>query len=407
MPRGRPIEPVVLTDDEKDRLLSLANSRSLPHGVVRRAQIVLACAQGEANASIARRMRLSDATVGKWRKRYRMQGIEGLHDELRPGRPRTHDDERVAEVINTALQTKPPDGATHWSVRAMAEQSGVSKSTVQRWFSLFAIQPHRQRYFKLSNDPFFVEKVRDIVGLYLNPPDHAVVLCVDEKTQVQALNRTQPMLPMGLGYVEGVTHDYVRHGTTTLFAALDIATGQVIAQCKKRHRHQEFLAFLRHIDANLPEPFDVHLIADNYATHKHPKVRAWLARRPRYHIHYTPTYASWLNQVERWFGIITQTAIRRGSFSNVSELVNKIDLFVHHYNAKATPFMWTATADSILAKVQRLCSYISGTQHTPTELGTSGRIGLNWGAACKTLLDSVPKNYKDSIYGVAWLMVRL
>ena len=224
MPRGRPIEPVVLTDDEKDQLLSLANSRSLPHGVVRRAQIVLACAQGEANASIARRMRLSDATVGKWRKRYRMQGIEGLHDELRAGRPRTHDDERVAEVINTALQTKPPDGATHWSVRAMAEQSGVSKSTVQRWFSLFAIQPHRQRYFKLSNDPFFVEKVRDIVGLYLNPPDHAVVLCVDEKTQVQALNRTQPMLPMGLGYVEGVTHDYVRHGTTTLFAALDIAT---------------------------------------------------------------------------------------------------------------------------------------------------------------------------------------
>ena len=280
-----------------------------------------------------------------------MQGIEGLHDELRAGRPRTHDDERVAEVINTALQTKPPDGATHWSVRAMAEQSGVSKSTVQRWFSLFAIQPHRQRYFKLSNDPFFVEKVRDIVGLYLNPPDHAVVLCVDEKTQVQALNRTQPMLPMGLGYVEGVTHDYVRHGTTTLFAALDIATGQVITQCKKRHRHQEFLAFLRHIDANVPEPFDVHLIADNYATHKHPKVRAWLARRPRYHIHYTPTYASWLNQVERWFGIITQTAIRRGSFSNVSELVNKIDLFVHHYNAKATPFMWTATADSILAKI--------------------------------------------------------
>ena len=245
----------------------------------------------------------------------------------------------------------------------MAEQSGVSKSTVQRWFSLFAIQPHRQRYFKLSNDPFFVEKVRDIVGLYLNPPDHAVVLCVDEKTQVQALNRTQPMLPMGLGYVEGVTHDYVRHGTTTLFAALDIATGQVITQCKKRHRHQEFLAFLRHIDANVPEPFDVHLIADNYATHKHPKVRAWLARRPRYHIHYTPTYASWLNQVERWFGIITQTAIRRGSFSNVRELVSKIDLFVHHYNAKATPFMWTATAESILAKVQRLCSYISGTQH--------------------------------------------
>ncbi len=232
----------------------------------------------------------------------------------------------------------------------MAEQTGVSKSTVQRWFSLFAIQPHRQRHFKLSNDPFFVEKVRDIVGLYLNPPDHAVVLCVDEKTQVQALNRSQPMLPIGLGYVEGVTHDYVRHGTTTLFAALDIATGQVITQCKKRHRHQECLVFLRHVDANVP-------------THKHPRIRARLARRPRYHIHYTPTHASWLNQVERWFGIITQMAIRRGSFSNVTELVNKIQRFVEHYNAKATPFMWTATAESILAKVQRLCSYISGTPH--------------------------------------------
>jgi transposase len=239
-------------------------------------------------------------------------------------------------------------------VRSLAEETGVSKSTVQRWFELFGVQPHRQRHFKLSNDPFFIEKVRDIVGLYLNPPDHAVVLCVDEKTQVQALNRTQPMLPMGLGYVEGVTHDYVRHGTTTLFAALDVATGQVFSQCKPRHRHQEFLAFLRHIDANVPAQFDVHLVADNYATHKHPKVKAWLARRSRFHIHYTPTYASWLNQVERWFGIITQKAIRRGSFSSVKELVAKIERFVEHYNANPKPFMWTATAESILAKVERL-----------------------------------------------------
>jgi transposase len=281
-------------------------------------------------------MGLNKATVGKWRKRYHEQGIEGLHDELRSGRPRTHDDERVAEVINTALQTQPADGS-HWSVRTLAEQTGVSKSTVQRWFELFGIQPHRQRHFKLSNDPFFIEKVRDIVGLYLNPPDHAVVLCVDEKTQVQALNRTQPMLPMGLGYVEGVTHDYVRHGTTTLFAALDVATGEVFSQCKSRHRHQEFLAFLRHIDANVPAQFDVHLIVDNYATHKHPKVKAWLARRPRYHIHYTPTYASWLNQVERWFGIITQKAIRRGSFSSVKALVAKIERFVAHYNVNLNP----------------------------------------------------------------------
>jgi transposase len=362
MPRGRPVAPIVLNEAEKSQLLSLATSRALPHGLVQRAQIVLCCAEGDAHAAIAERLGLNKATVGKWRKRYREHGIEGLHDELRSGRPRTHDDERVAEVINTALQTRPGDGS-HWSVRSLAEETGVSKSTVQRWFELFGVQPHRQRHFKLSNDPFFIEKVRDIVGLYLNPPDHAVVLCVDEKTQVQALNRTQPMLPMGLGYVEGVTHDYVRHGTTTLFAALDVATGQVFSQCKPRHRHQEFLAFLRHIDANVPGQFDVHLVADNYATHKHPKVKAWLARRSRFHIHYTPTYASWLNQVERWFGIITQKAIRRGSFSSVKELVAKIERFVEHYNANPKPFMWTATAESILAKVERLCRSISGTAH--------------------------------------------
>ncbi len=256
--------------------------------------------------------------------------------------------EALRSRVNTALQSKPRDGSSHWSVRALGEETGISKSTVQRWFNLFSIQPHRQRHFKLSNDPFFVEKVRDIVGLYLNPPDHAVVLCVDEKTQVQALDRTQPLLPMGLGYVEGVTHDYVRHGTTTLFAALDIASGQVIAQCKKRHRHQEFLAFLNHIDTNVPDPFDIHLIADDYATHKHPKVRAWLAKRPRYHVHFTPTYASWLNQVERWFGIVTQMAIRRGSFSSVSQLVQKIQLFVQNYNRNAAPF-GTNLRDTTLA----------------------------------------------------------
>ena len=362
MPRGRPIAPVTLNRDEKNQLLSIARSRSLPHGIVRRAQIVLACADGEPNASIAKRMKLNPMTVGKWRRRYLQQGLQGLHDQLRPGRPRAHEDERVAEVINTALQSQPPN-ATHWSVRAMAEHTGISKSTVQRWFDLFGVQPHRQRHFKLSNDPFFIEKVRDIVGLYLNPPDHAVVLCVDEKSQIQALQRTQPMLPMGLGYVEGVTHDYVRHGTTTLFAALDVATGEVLAQCKRRHRHQEFLAFLRHIDASVPKTLDVHLIVDNYATHKHPKVKAWLARRPRYTLHYTPTYASWINQVERWFGLITQQAIRRGSFSSVKELTRKINAFVDQYNAHASPFTWVATADSILAKIERLCLCISGTRH--------------------------------------------
>lgn len=359
---ARRAEPIVLSEEERIQLNSLANSRALPHGLVQRAQIVLACADGEPGNEIAERLRVNKNTVVKWRKRYLEQGIEGLHDELRPGRPRQHDDERVAEVINTALQSQPAH-ATHWTVRAMADETGVSKTTVNRWFTLFGVQPHRQRTFKISNDPFFVEKVRDIVGLYLNPPDHAVVLCVDEKSQIQALDRTQPMLPMGLGYVEGVTHDYVRHGTTTLFAALDIATGEVLAQCKKRHRHQEFLAFLRHIDNNVPADLDVHIICDNYSTHKHAKVKAWLARRPRYHIHYTPTYASWLNQVERWFGIITQQAIRRGTFSSVKQLIHKITQFVDNHNTQTSPFIWTATADSILAKVERICTLISGTAH--------------------------------------------
>ena len=362
MPRGRPVTPLTLDQHQKDQLLGIARSRSLPHGIVRRAQIVLACAEGETHTAIAERFGVSNITVGKWRRRYLEQGLEGLHDELRSGRPRTHEDDRVAEVINTALQDRPPN-ATHWSVRAMADHTGISKSTVQRWFGLFGVQPHRQRHFKLSNDPFFALKVRDIVGLYLNPPDHAVVLCVDEKTQIQALERTQPLLPMGLGYVDGVTHDYVRHGTTTLFAALDVATGAVLAQCRKRHRHQEFLAFLRHIDANVPENLDVHLVIDNYCTHKHAGVKAWIARRPRFHVHYTPTYASWINQVERWFGIITQQAIRRGSFSNVRELTRRINEFVEGYNEKARPFVWVATAESMLAKIERLCKPVSGTQH--------------------------------------------
>jgi putative transposase len=239
----------------------------------------------------------------------------------------------------------------------------VSKSTVHRIWQAFGLEPHRQKHFKLSTDPFFVEKVRDIVGLYLNPPENAVVLCVDEKSQIQALERTQPMLPMGIGYVEGVTHDYRRHGTTTLFAALDTAKGTVIAQCRQRHRHQEYLDFLRQIEKNVPAELDVHVIVDNYATHKHPRVKRWFAARPRYHVHFTPTYASWLNQVEIWFNRITQRAIRRGTFRSVKELVEKIDQYVRISNTHAHPFTWTATADSIFAKVQRLCERIYGTGH--------------------------------------------
>ncbi|QPN60137.1 IS630 family transposase [Synechococcus sp. CBW1002] len=363
MPTGRPMAPLELSADEASQLQSLAGSRTLPHSIVHRAQIVLACAAGDTNTAVAKRFGVRGSTVGKWRQRYIDLGIEGLHDELRPGRPRTYEDDKVAEVINRALQTRPPDGSTHWSARTLAAATGISKTTVHRWLQTFSVQPHRQKHFKLSTDPFFVEKVRDIVGLYLNPPDKAMVLCVDEKTQIQALDRTQPLLPMGLGYVEGVTHDYIRHGTTTLFAALDVATGEVITQCKPRHRHQEFLGFLRQIETSVPDDLDIHLIVDNYCTHKHAKVRSWLAQRPRFHVHYTPTYASWLNQVERWFGIITQRAIRRGSFSSVKELIAKIEQFVAAYNKTRAPFNWTATADSILEKLQRLCSQISGTAH--------------------------------------------
>lgn len=359
---GRPKTPMVLSDEEHEQLKSLVSSRSLPHGLVTRVRIVLMAAQGATNRAIAEKVGLSIQSVGKWRKRFLEQGLAGLHDELRPGRPRSVSDAQVAQVIQKTLKTKPKNG-THWSIRSVAEETQLSRSTVHRIWKAFGLQPHRQRHFKLSTDPFFVEKVRDIVGLYLNPPDKALVLCVDEKSQIQALDRTQPLLPMGIGYAEGITHDYVRHGTTTLFAALDIATGQVLAQCKRRHRHQEYLQFLKHIDSNVPQDLTIHLVVDNYATHKHPQVKRWLAARPRYQVHFTPTYASWLNQVEIWFNIITQRAIRRGTFRSVKQLIANITRFVENHNTKTQPFVWTATADSILEKIERLCQYISETGH--------------------------------------------
>jgi putative transposase len=362
MSMGRPLPALELTADERQQLNGFAASRSLPHALVARARLVLWAAEGTANQEIAARLSWSKATVGKWRQRFVEHRLVGIYDELRPGRPRSVSDEQIAVLLRRTLKQKPPTG-THWTVRLAAEANGLSKSSVHRVFQLFAVQPHRSKSFKLSNDPFFVEKVRDVVGLYLNPPDHAIVLSVDEKSQIQALNRTQPVLPMGLGYIEGVTHDYVRNGTTTLFAALDIASGNVLTECKPRHRHQEFLGFLKRIDEAVPATLDVHLILDNYATHKHAKVRAWLAARPRFHLHFTPTYSSWLNQVERWFGLITQQAIRRGSFKSVKELIAKINHFVQHYNRNSKPFAWTATADSIFAKLARLCSRISGTKH--------------------------------------------
>ena len=346
MAMGRPKAALVLSADERGQLQSLARSRSLPAGLVRRANLVLACAEGAANSAVAAQFGVTSATVGKWRQRFVAQRIAGLHDELRPGKPRSIDDERIAGLLTTTLHQKPKDGATHWSVRGLAAETGISKTSVHRLLQVFGLQPHRQDTFKLSTDPFFIEKLRDVVGLYLDPPDKALVLCVDEKSQVQALERTQPLLPMGFGYVEGVTHDYVRHGTTTLFAALNLLDGAVLAQCRPRHRHQEFLGFLRAIETAVPANLEIHIVLDNYATHKHPKVKAWLAARPRWHLHFVPTYSSWLNLVERFFAPISDKAIRRGSFASVRDLVGKIEHFVSHYNRTCQPFVWTATADS-------------------------------------------------------------
>jgi transposase len=362
MRTGRPLRPLTLAPAAREQLVAYTRSRSLPQPLVTRARIVLRAADGVNNTVIAEELGLSKPTVGLWRQRYLRQGVQGLYDELRPGGPRSIGDERIALLLRRTLKTK-PKGATHWTCRALAPEARVSKSTVQRIWRAFGLQPHRQKQFKLSTDPFFVEKVRDIVGLYLHPPANALVLCVDEKSQIQALERTQPLLPLGLGYVEGVTHNYVRHGTTTLFAALDLASGRVLTQTKHRHRHQEFLQFLRHIEAAVPPALAVHLVVDNYGTHKHATVRRWLAARPRFQVHYTPTYASWLHQVEIWFGIITQRAIRRGTFRHVRDLVAKIEDFVRHYNRRCHPFVWTATADSIVAKIERLCKAIAGTRH--------------------------------------------
>ncbi len=329
---------------------------------VTRAKIIIMAAKGASNKAIAKKLGYTPYAVGLWRQRFLKHGLAGLHDELRCGRPRSISDEQVAELIRKAIKTRPL-GRTNWTIRSMAEEIQISHQTVKRIWNAFGLLHHRQRHFKISSDPFFVEKVRDIVGLYLNPPNKAMVLCADEKSQIQALDCTQPVLPMGLGYVEDGTHDYVHHGTTTLIAALDIATGQVLTRCKCRHRHQEYLGFLKHIEANVPEELDIHLVVDNYSTHEHPRVKRWLALHLCYLVHFTPTYSLWLNQVEIWFNRTTQQAIRRGTFRSVKDLVSKIDHFVPRYNAQTKPFVWTVTAESILDKVKRLCQVISVTQH--------------------------------------------
>lgn len=352
MRTGRPKVALILTADERRRLDSLAHrSRSAPH-VARRARIILACAEGLDSKVVARRLHVTPATVGKWRGRFVRQRLDGLYDDPRPGAPRTITDDHVEQVITRTLETT-PRGATHWSTRDMARAVGLSRMAINRIWQTFGLQPHRSETFKLSNDPLLIEKIRDIVGLYLNPPAHAAVFCVDEKPQIQALDRTQPLLPMQPGQIERRTHDYTRHGTTTLFAALNAKTSEVITQFHQRHRSAQFREFLDLIEAQVPRRLDVHIIMDNYGTHKTPLIRNWFAKRPRFHVHFTPTYASWLSLVERWFALLTTKQIRRGAFRSVPQLKAAIQAFIdaHHENPK--PFVWTKTADEILASIAR------------------------------------------------------
>lgn len=361
MRTGRPKTPLTLSTEERRELQSLAHrSRSAP-ALARRARIVLACAEGHANQTMARRLHVTPGTVCKWRGRFVRDRLEGLYDEPRPGAPRSITDEQVERVIIRTLEST-PRGATHWSTRAMARASGHSHVTIRRIWQAFGLQPHRSETFKLSPDPLLVPKVRDIVGLYIHPPQHAVVLCVDEKAQIQALNRTAPLLPLRPGQAERRTHDYQRHGTTSLFAALDAKSGKVLGQMHRRHRSIEFRKFLNHIDANVPPEREVHIIMDNYGTHKTPLIRAWFAKRPRFHVHFTPTYGSWLNLVERWFAELTTKQIRRGVHRSVSELQRAIRAFLDAHNAEPKPFIWTKTADQILASITRFAQRTADTQ---------------------------------------------
>jgi transposase len=364
MRTGRPKQPLTLESADKEKLEFLARRPKTSQRSALRSKIVLRAAEGLSNQEIARRLGVTGATVGKWRERFRREGMDGLSDEPRPGAPRKITDAQVEEAVTQTLESL-PRAATHWSTRSLAAQVGLSQSAVVRIWHSFGLQPHRSQNFKLSTDPQLVEKVRDIVGLYLNPPEHAMVLCVDEKSQVQALNRTQPILPLRPGLPEQRTSDYERHGTTSLFAALDIATGKVIGQCQRRHRQQEFLKFMDRVETTIPaDAGEIHLVLDNYGTHKTPKVIRWFARHPRYHLHFTPTSGSWVNQVERWFAKITDKRIRRGSFTSVRSLEKAIEEYLDDNNENPKPFVWTADADLILGKIRRLCERLSKSPKT-------------------------------------------
>ena len=349
---GRPKQPLTLTEEERDRLQSLAHRARSQSVLARRARVVLACAEGLDNQVVAKKLRCSKGMVGKWRSRFLEARLEGLYDEPRPGTPRKVTDAQVEKVVIQSLEST-PRGQTHWSTRELAKATGLSRMTVSRIWHAFGLQPHRSETFKLSPDPQLIEKVRDIVGLYMNPPEHAVVFCVDEKSQIQALDRTQPLLPMRPGQAERRTHDYKRHGTTSLFAALDLKTSRVIGQLHRRHRSTEFRKFLDRIEAEVPSQLEVHIIADNYGTHKTTLIRKWFAKRPRFHVHFTPTYGSWINLVERWFAELTNKRIRRGVFRSVKELEAAIRDYISIHNEDPKPFTWTRTADQILDSIAR------------------------------------------------------
>jgi transposase len=343
-----------LSVEERAELEGLSRRRRTAQGLARRAQIVLLAAEGFENKAIAQRLGAVENTVGKWRRRFAEHRLDGLFDEPRPGRPREIGDEKIAETIRLTLETVPRN-ATHWSLRSMARAVSHSPSTIHQIWQAFGLQPHRTESFKLSKDPLFVDKVRDIVGLYLAPPQRALVLCVDEKSQIQALDRTQPVLPMRPGKPERRSHDYTRHGTLSLFAALDVATGKVIGKCYPQHRAIEFQKFLRQIESNVPADLDVHLVMDNYATHKTPAIRKWLASHPRWHVHFTPTAASWINQVERFFADLTERQIRRGVHRSTRELEGAIAGYIKVHNDSSKPFNWIKSADDILTAIKRFC----------------------------------------------------
>jgi transposase len=362
MRTGRPIAPLSLAIEERESLENWARRPTSAQALAQRARIVLECAAGSSNLVVARKLRITAQTVGKWRQRFVDQRLNGLIDEPRPGAPRQVGDAQIERVVRLTLESIPAD-ATHWSTRAMAKRSGLSQSTIGRIWHAFGLQPHRVEGFKLSKDPLFIDKVRDIVGLYLNPPDKALVLCVDEKAQIQALDRSQPLLPMRPGQAERRTPDYLRHGTTNLFAALDTKIGTVIGEFHRRHRAIEFRRFLETIDASVASELELHLVLDNYGTHKTAAIKRWLLRHPRFHLHFTPTGGSWLNLVERWFALLTEKQLRRGIHRSTRELEDAIRAFLDHHNRYPKPFIWTKTADQILQSVARFCKRISDSGH--------------------------------------------